>query len=54
MYAVVESGGKQLKVGEGQLVEVEKLPYEVGECVELDRVLLISDDAGVKVGQPTI
>jgi large subunit ribosomal protein L21 len=54
VYAVVESGGKQFKVGEGQVVEVEKLPYEVGERVELDRVLLVSDDTGVKVGQPTI
>ena len=54
MYAVVESGGKQFKVSAGQLVEVEKLPYKVGERVELDRVLLVSDDAGVKVGQPTI
>lgn len=54
MYAVVESGGKQFKVSEGQSLEVEKLPYAVGERVELDRVLMISDDAGVKVGQPTI
>lgn len=54
MYALVESGGKQFKVNEGQSVEVEKLPYAVGERVEFDRVLMISDEGGVKVGQPTI
>jgi large subunit ribosomal protein L21 len=54
VYAVVEREGKQFKVSEGQSVEVDKLPYAVGERVELDRVLLVSDDTGVKVGQPTI
>jgi len=54
VYAVIESGGKQFKVSEGQAVEIGKLPYAVGERVELDRVLMISDDTGVKVGQPTI
>jgi large subunit ribosomal protein L21 len=54
VYAVVESGGKQFKVSEGQSLEVEKLPYEVGERVELDRVFLISGDTGVQVGQPTV
>jgi len=43
VYAVVETGGKQYKVSEGQIIEVEKLPYEVGETVRLDRVLLIAD-----------
>jgi len=55
VYAVVETGGKQYKVSEGQIIEVEKLPYEVGETVRLDRVLLIADDGGkVHVGQPTV
>ena len=55
MYAVVETGGKQYKVLEGQTIEVEKLPFEVGEEVRLDRVLLIApDDGEVRVGQPTV
>ncbi|MBC7249950.1 MAG: 50S ribosomal protein L21 [Anaerolineae bacterium] len=54
MYAVIESGGKQFKVREGELLEVEKLPQAVGEKVEFDRVLLLADEAGVKVGQPTV
>lgn len=54
MYAVIETGGKQYKVQEGQLVDVEKLPQAVGQTLELDRVLLVSDGEQVRVGQPTV
>ncbi|HIC93080.1 MAG TPA: 50S ribosomal protein L21 [Anaerolineae bacterium] len=54
MYAVVETGGKQYRVEVGQIIEVEKLPFAVGEKVELDRVLLVADGDEVKVGQPTV
>lgn len=54
MYAVVETGGKQYKVAPGQTVDVEKLPAEAGQTVELDRVLLISEDDKVAVGSPTV
>lgn len=54
MYAVVETGGKQYKVTEGQIIEVEKLPHEVGETVELGRVLLLVDDGKVVAGTPTV
>ena len=54
MYAVVETGGKQYRVTVGQTIEVEKLPFAVGEKVELDRVLLVANGDEVKVGQPTI
>lgn len=54
MYAVVESGGRQYKAVEGQAIMVERLPYEAGKEVELDRVLLIADGADVKVGQPLV
>ena len=54
MYAVVETGGKQYKVSAGETVEVDKLSLEVGEKVELDRVLLLSDGEDVRVGQPTV
>ena len=43
MYAVIETGGRQYKVQEGQFIEVEKLPQAVGEKVELDRVLLVAE-----------
>ncbi|ACV28954.1 50S ribosomal protein L21 [Anaerococcus prevotii] len=53
MYAIIKTGGKQYKVSEGDLVRVEKLPYEVGDTVEFDQVLLVSGDE-VKVGSPVI
>jgi len=54
MYAVIETGGKQYRVSEGDTIRVEKLPYEVGDKVELERVLLVSDKKGVTVGQPIV
>ena len=54
MYAVVETGGKQYKVSAGETIEVEKLPSKVGQAVELDRVLLVSDENKVKVGNPNV
>jgi len=53
VYAIIETGGKQYKVEEGQTIEVEKLPLEVGAEVKLDRVLLVAGDE-VKVGKPTV
>ena len=54
MYAVVETGGKQYKVSAGELVDVDKLPLEVGDKIELDRVLLVAEGEEVRVGQPTV
>lgn len=54
MYAVVESGGKQYRVSEGQTVKLERLPYEVGQEVELNRVLLVAGEEGVRVGRPIL
>jgi large subunit ribosomal protein L21 len=54
MYAVVETGGKQYRVEVGQTVDVERLPAEVGESVELGRVLMVSADDGVKIGSPVV
>jgi large subunit ribosomal protein L21 len=54
VYVVVETSGKQYKISAGEIIDVDKLPLEVGEKVELDRVLLIADGEEVRVGQPTI
>ena len=54
MYAVVETGGKQYKVSEGMVIEVEKLPVKVGEEIELDKVLMVVDGDSVKVGRPFV
>ncbi|HHX65324.1 MAG TPA: 50S ribosomal protein L21 [Chloroflexi bacterium] len=54
MYAVVETGGKQYKVMVGQTVDVERLDANVGDRVELDRVLMVSDGEDVQVGRPVV
>jgi len=54
VYVVVETSGKQYKVSTGEIIDVDKLPLEVGEKIELDRVLLVADGEEVRVGQPTI
>ena len=54
MYAIVESGGRQYRAEEGHSFSVEKLPYEVGEQIELENVLLLANGEKVTVGQPTV
>lgn len=53
MYAIVESGGRQYRAEVGHTFSVEKLPYEVGEQIEMD-VLLVSNDDDIRVGQPMV
>ena len=52
MYAIIETGGKQYRVKEGDVLRVEKLNAEEGSTVDIDRVLLLSKDGGVKAGAP--
>ncbi len=54
MYAVIKTGGKQYRVSPGDSIDVEKLPYDVGEQVELDQVLLVANGSGAKIGQPLV
>ncbi|MBK1629166.1 50S ribosomal protein L21 [Thiohalocapsa halophila] len=54
MYAVIETGGKQYRVAEGDKLRVEKLDAETGASIDLDRVLMIADGGDVKVGKPFI
>jgi len=54
MYAVFESGGKQHKVRQGELVHVEKLEGSPGEIITLDSVLLVSEGDSIHVGSPTV
>lgn len=54
MYAVVRSGGKQLRVSPGDIVNVEKLSVDAGQTVELTDVLLVSSENGTTVGNPTV
>jgi len=54
LYAIVETGGKQYRVQNGDILNVEKLPAEVGETVTLDRVLAVKKDGELKVGKPYV
>jgi large subunit ribosomal protein L21 len=54
MYAVIETGGKQYRVNQGDVIKVEKLGAEVGQKVDFDRVLLVGEGAEVKVGNPVV
>ncbi len=54
MYAVIETGGKQYKVSEGDILRFEKLEGEKGDTVSFDKVLLVSKDEDVKVGTPFV
>ena len=54
MYAIIETGGKQYQVEEGQSIFVEKLNVEEGSKVSFDRVLLVSKDGDIKVGSPVV
>lgn len=54
MYAVIRTGGKQVRVSPGEAVRVEKLPGAVGEAVELGEVLLVGGDGDARIGQPLV
>ena len=54
MYAVVRTGGKQLRVSPGDTIQIEKIQVEPGDTVELTNILMISTDQGTTVGTPTI
>ena len=55
MYAIICDGGRQFKVTEGQLLDIDyRETAETGDKVEFDRILAIGSDAGLKLGQPTV
>ena len=53
-YAVIQTGGKQYRVSEGDVLQVERLSTEAGKNVTLDDVLAISDGKALKVGAPNV
>ena len=54
MYAVIETGGKQHRVIEGESIRVEKIEAETGSTIDFDRVLMVGEGETVKVGTPVI
>ncbi|MBP7148865.1 MAG: 50S ribosomal protein L21 [Acidobacteria bacterium] len=51
-FAVITAGGRQVRVEPGELVRVDRLAGEPGDEVRFDRVMLVGDDGGVRVGTP--
>ena len=54
MYAVIETGGKQYRVQEGDVVFVEKLNVEEGETINFDKLLLVSKEGELQAGKPYV
>lgn len=54
MYAIVETGGKQYKAMVGATIDVEKLDAEVGQAIELERVLMVAQEGHIRVGRPVL
>jgi large subunit ribosomal protein L21 len=54
MYAIIETGGKQYKVQEGDVVFIEKLVAEEGSAVSFDRVLAVSSEGSLNCGSPLV
>ena len=54
MYAIIETGGKQCKVAEGDVIKVEKLAVEEGQEYSFDKVLVVAKDSDVTVGAPYV
>ncbi|OIP62736.1 MAG: 50S ribosomal protein L21 [Nitrospirae bacterium CG_4_9_14_3_um_filter_53_35] len=54
MYAIIETGGKQYKVSEGDIVQVERLDASVGDTIEIDRVLMLGGAEAATFGMPYI
>lgn len=54
MYAVIETGGKQYKVSEGDIIFVEKLEVAEDAVITIDKVVALSSEAGLNVGTPYV
>ena len=54
MYAIIQTGGKQYRVSEGDVLSIEKLPVAEGEEVVFDQVLTVVADGDVKIGKPVL
>ena len=54
MYAVIESGGKQHRVEEGEVLKLEKLDAATGDKVDFDKVLMVGEGESVTIGTPYV
>jgi large subunit ribosomal protein L21 len=53
-YAIIQTGGKQYRVKQGDTIRVESIPGDEGDAIEFDQVLMLSRDGNVSVGAPTV
>ena len=53
-YAIIKTGGKQYRVKQGDVLDVEKLSLEIGSIAEFDQVLAVSENGQVNFGSPTL
>jgi large subunit ribosomal protein L21 len=54
MYAIIETGGKQYKVQEGDVIFIEKLSADEGDSVTFDKVLAVSNEGNISFGAPLL
>ena len=54
MYAVIESGGKQHRVTEGEVLKLEKIEAGTGDKIDFDKVLMVGEGADVEIGTPYV
>jgi large subunit ribosomal protein L21 len=54
MYAVIETGGKQYKIKEGDKLFIEKLDVESGDSIDFDNILIVSKDGELAIGSPYV
>ncbi len=54
MYAVIQTGGKQYRVQQGDVIFIEKLDSQAGDTVSFDEVLLVTKDGATTIGAPTV
>ncbi len=54
MYAVIKTGGKQYRVAEGDVIEIEKLDSDEGAAVDFENILMVGEGEDVKIGAPYI
>jgi large subunit ribosomal protein L21 len=53
-YAVIKTGGKQYRVEEGSVIEVDRLAFEPNDKIIFDKVLLLVSESGIKIGKPFV
>jgi large subunit ribosomal protein L21 len=54
MYAIIRTGGRQYRAEVGKMLDVERLPYEVNQSIDITDVLLIGDGDNTVIGQPAV